>query len=292
MPLALRESSPTRNYDSGGVSIEGSKPRGAHLGAIVYGQAASNDMSMENGRPFYSTLAGIDPDFGIVEFNTADLRKLDTQPDYVAAYRALRDLWNSGARFVSPMAWNGANGMARSDPGYAPHTAWRNTPLEDATLDFLLDRAGLPRGSRLWTFGAGGYADDDGWTAEAGVLEARPGGPALFADSGGTVALVSPANLQIDSRRGVTLIAGLPHDAAVKEIRVFARSASNAGWVPIGLTERAALRRCSAGIAVATRIESRLATIDRLRVEIDFAVSLSAHPLRLSRIAVLASAAC
>jgi hypothetical protein len=291
MPLALRESSPTRNCDSGGVSIEGSKPRGAHLGAIVYGQAASNEMPMENGRPFYSTLAGIDPDFGIVEFNTADLRKLDAQPDYAVAYRALRDLWNSGARFVSPMAWNGSNGMARSDPGYAPHTAWRNTPLEDATLDFLLDRAGLPRGSRLWTFGAGGHADDDGWTAEAGALEVQPGGPALFADASGAVVLVSPANLQLDPRRGATIVFGLAQDAALKEIRVLARDASNADWVPIGYGERAALRRCSAGIALATRIESRLTTIDRLRVEIVVAVSPTAHPLRLSRIAVLVGAA-
>ena len=33
MPLALTMTSPVKNYDSGGVSIEGSKPRDGHLGA-------------------------------------------------------------------------------------------------------------------------------------------------------------------------------------------------------------------------------------------------------------------
>ena len=58
-------------------------------------------------------------------------------------YRALRDLWNAGARFVSPMAWNGSNGSSRASRATSTFTAWRNTPLEDAARDFLLARAGL-----------------------------------------------------------------------------------------------------------------------------------------------------
>ena len=58
-----------------------------------------------------------------------------TRPSYVAGYRGLRDLWNAGARFVSPMAWNGSNGVLANDPGYVTYTAWRNTPLEEAAKE-------------------------------------------------------------------------------------------------------------------------------------------------------------
>ena len=237
MPLALAESSPVRNYDSGGVSIEGSKPRNAHLGGIVYGPAATNDMPMENGRSLYATLADIDPGFGVVEFNTADLREPGTDPDYALAYRALRDLWNAGARFVSPMAWNGSSGLAKGTPGYAAHTAWRNTPLEEATLDFLLARAGLPRGSQLWTFGTQHHADDDGWTARLGSFVTAPGRIVLAPDAQGRVALESPAELRIDPRRIATIVAGLPDDRDPEEIRVLLRSGAviELTGVPVGL---------------------------------------------------------
>ena len=121
----------------------------------------------------FATLASIDEGFAIVEFNTADLRHPHRHPTYAAGYRALRDLWNAGARFVSPMAWNGANGANASDAGYVTLTAWRNTPLEDAARDFLLARVGLAAGTMLWTFGTPVHADGDGWTAETGIARAR-----------------------------------------------------------------------------------------------------------------------
>jgi hypothetical protein len=284
MPLALRESSAVRNYDSGGVSVEGSKPRNAHLGGIVYGPAAINSMPMENGRPIYATLAEIDPGFGIVEFNTADLRDLRRHPDYAAGYRALRDLWNAGARFVSPMAWNGSNGLARDDPAYAPHTAWRNTPLEDATFDFLLARAGLPAGSLLWTFGTRHHANDDGWTATAGSLVAGPGGLVLAPDARNGVTLESPADLRIDRERIGVVVAGLPVQAEVAAIRVLLREAAGGAWRLAAAARGAALERSSAGIAVATRSGEMPPRVDQLRIEFSFA-ERTAVPL--SRIAVL-----
>ena len=108
---------------------------------------------MENGRTLFATLASIDPRFGVVEFNTADLRNPKALPTYAAAYRSFRDLWNAGARYVSPMAWNGSNGANAGSPDYVTFTAWRDTPLEDAARDFLLARAGLPLGALLYTFG-------------------------------------------------------------------------------------------------------------------------------------------
>ncbi len=284
MPLALRESSAVTNYDSGGVSVEGSKPRNAHLGGIVYGPAATNTMPMENGRSIYATLADIDPGFGIVEFNTADLRDLRAHPDYAAGYRALRDLWNCSARFVSPMAWNGSNGLARDDPSYAPHTAWRNTPLEDATLDFLLARAGLPTGSLLWTFGTRHHADDDGWNAAAGAFATRPASLLLAPDARNGLALESPADLRIDRERVAVVVAGLPAQAKVEEIRVLLREAAGGAWRLAAAARGSALERCSAGIAVATRSGDLPPRVDQLRIEFSFA---DRSAVSLSRIAVL-----
>ncbi|MDE2002515.1 MAG: hypothetical protein KGJ25_03180 [Betaproteobacteria bacterium] len=284
MSLALRESSPVRNYDSGGVSIEGSKPRNAHLGAIVYGPAATNEMPMENGRSLYATLADIDPGFGIVEFNTADLRKPRSHPTYADAYRALRDLWNAGARFVSPMAWNGSNGLARDAPDYAPHTAWRNTPLEDAALDFLLARTGLPLGSLLWTFGSGHYGDDDGWTAVAGSSVAGVGGLMLVPDAGNGVALESPRDLRIDRQKMTTVVAGLPVDAEVDEIRVLLCIGADPQWIVAAAASDTSLKRCSAGIAITLARVASGERAHRVRIEFRFPDRRS---VTLSRIAVL-----
>ena len=284
MPLALRESSAVRNYDSGGVSIEGSKPRNAHLGGIVYGPAATNTMPMENGRSIYATLADIDPGFGIVEFNTADLRDLRAHPDYADGYRALRDLWNAGARFVSPMAWNGSNGLARGDPAYAPHTAWRNTPLEDATLDFLLARSGLPAGSLLWTFGTQHHANDDGWTAEAGSFLTGHAGLLLAPDARNGVTLASPADLGIDRESIAVVVAGLPLQANVEEIRVLLRGAAGGAWMLAAAARGTALKHSSAGFAVTTRTGGTPSRVYQLRIELSFADRTVAP---LSRIAVL-----
>jgi hypothetical protein len=45
-----------RGYDSGGVSIEGAIPANGHLGAIVYGHTARNDLEMENGHSLFATI--------------------------------------------------------------------------------------------------------------------------------------------------------------------------------------------------------------------------------------------
>ena len=270
MSLALRESSPVRDYDSGGVSIEGSKPRNAHLGAIVYGPAATNEMPMENGRSLYATLADIDPGFGIVEFNTADLRKPRSHPTYADAYRALRDLWNAGARFVSPMAWNGSNGLARDDPDYAPHTGWRNTPLEDAALDFLLARAGLPLGSLLWTFGGGHYADDDGWTATAGSIgcrRRRAHARAGRQQRGGARITGRPPDRSAADDHGRRGIAGR------RRRRRNTRADVHRGrpaWMVAAAASGMSLARCSAGIAIALARVASGERAHRLRIEFGF----------------------
>ena len=95
------------------------------------------------------------------------------------------------------------------------YTAWRNTPLEDAARDFLLARAALPRGSRLWTFGSHVHADDDGWQIEAGTLDAQPGALELCGGTGGRIVLLSPAGLALPRANIGALVLGLKADAPV-----------------------------------------------------------------------------
>jgi len=284
MPFALAIDSPVKNYDSGGMSVAGAKPKYGHLGAILYGAAAVNDVPMENGRSLFATFSAVDPGFGIVEFNTADLRAPDVAPTYAAAYRSLRDLWNAGARFISPMAWNGSNGAYVGKPGYVTFTAWRNTPLEEATYDFLLARADLPLGSKLWTFGTPRHADGDGWTAEAGSIAIAPGALRLTTDATGRIAIVSPRGLALTPERIGQIVAGLPHDEAVRSIDVYARSSSSSGWQLL-TAEHGPIASTAAGRRVATRATAA-APVDQLKIEMVFAQPAS--DVALARIAVLA----
>ena len=284
MPLALAITSPVKNHDSGGVSIEGSKPRDGHLGAIVYGAAATNDMPMENGRSLYSTLAAIDPGFGIVEFNTADLREPARRPTYDDAYRALRDLWNAGARFVSPMAWNGSNGLDADSSDYVTYTAWRNTPLEDVACDFLLERSGLPLGSRLWTFGTPTHASDDGWTIERGEMRSAPGRLELTADRHGVVALMTPADLAIALNSIAAFVVGLPDDAPVARIVFATPTTTEAVWSTLVDADAASLLRTAAGLLVDVAETSQRTVADRLRLTLALAPG---GRVTLARVAVL-----
>ena len=287
MPLALRESSAPRNFDSGGVCVEGSKPRDGHLGAIAYGAAAINDIPMENGRSLYATLAAIDADFGIVEFNTADFRHPERHPTYADAYRALRELWNAGARFVSPMAWNGSNGADAPSAGYVAFTAWRNTPLEEAACDFLLDRAGLPPGSRLWTFGTPVHLDDDGWTLEAGSMRALAGGLELAPDRRRRVTLVSPAEVALRSDGIDAVVTGLSSDVPVERVRIDARGANGGRWQRLVDARADALVSTRAGRLIAIPRITAVIDVDQLRMTVRVA---SRAPFTLARVAILRKA--
>jgi hypothetical protein len=133
-PFALTVASPVKNFDSGGVSVEGAKPASGHLGAVLYGNAALNDIPMEGPRTLFGAFASFDPRWAVVEYNSADLRRPKELPTYADAYRGLREMWNHGARYVSPMAWPGPSGRNAGQPGYDPYMAWRDTPLGGARL--------------------------------------------------------------------------------------------------------------------------------------------------------------
>ena len=284
MPFAIDLASPARNYDSGGMSLAGAKPRQGHLGVILYGEAAVNDVRMDNGRSLFGTLANIDPQWAIVEYNTADLRDVQAQPTYAAAYRGLRDMWNFGARYMSPMAWNGSNGMFAGQPGYSTFTAWRNTPLEDAARDFLLARAGLPLGALLYTFGTPAHADGDGWTADLGTLALGNGYLGVTPDSNARAVLLSPRGLPATTQRAEQFVVGLPPDARVRRIRVQGRRSPESGWETLADASGAAMRVTAAGLAIARTAGPRAVAFDQFRFELTFTANTTR---RITRIAIL-----
>ncbi len=284
MPFAIGLDSPPRNYDSGGMSLAGAKPALGHLGVILYGEAAVNDVRMDNGRSLFASLAAIDPRWAVVEYNTADLREPASLPTYAAAYRGLRDLWNFGARYVSPMAWNGSNGSNAGTPGYSSFTAWRNTPLEDATRDFMLSRAGLPLGALLWTFGTPAHPDGDGWTAEVGGLRLAAGGITLAPDANGRVVLISPGGLPASVATAEKYVLGLGADSGVRRIRVQGRSAADGGWETLADASGAALAMTEAGFAIARTTRPRTGGVDQLRIELAFKATTLR---RLARVAAI-----
>ena len=164
-PFPVRIDSPPKNYDTGGMSVQGSVPSHGHLGAILYGESAIDNIRMEGKASLFRVFRDFDPDWAVVEYNTATFQAPQTLPDAARAYRGLREIINHGARLVSPMAWNGSPGTAVGQPGFVAFTAYRATPLESAARNLMVHRAELPRQARLWGFGFGTVRDTDGWRA-------------------------------------------------------------------------------------------------------------------------------
>lgn len=282
MPFALYLDSPSKNYDTGGISVEGAVPRHGHLGVTVYGPAAENDIRMETPDSLFAAFSRQDRDWAIVEINTTDLRAPGVLPDYARAYRVFRDAFNFGARFVSPMAWNGSNGIFAGQPGYVAYTAWRNTPFEEAMRDFAVSHAYLPRGARLWTFGTPQLATDDGWTVQAPAtlvadrarIEVRGDGPR---------ALASPPRLALPRGRVDRLVLGID-PASLAGVEVAGRGAAG-DWVPLARHDgQRAAPAGPAGIVLPLAWPASLPTIEQLRITLE--PRDATRPLTLRHIAL------
>ena len=193
--------SPLGRYDTGGASIEGSVPSHGHLGVIVYGKTSENISPQKREKSLFAVFREFDPDWAIVEFNTAHLQEPKKAADFGSAYRALRDSFNYGARYVSPMAWNGSNGLFAKDPNYVAYTSVRNTPLDIVIRRLMRTHANLPRGTKLWTFGSQQHPDSDGWTLNQGAPMLKGGGVSFAPE--GTVkrahTLESPRELYLSA---------------------------------------------------------------------------------------------
>jgi hypothetical protein len=286
-PFALHIESPSKNYDTGGMSVEGAIPSDGHLGAIVYGQSALNDIRVEGDANLFATFHQMDPGWAVGEFNTADFRKPNELPTYAMGYRALREMFNYGARFASPMAWNGSNGVNAGQPGYVSFTAWRNTPLEDAMRDFAVAHAFVPIGTRLWTFGSSRHADTDDWTTANGAGLVAGNGYLEVTPRDGAVTLVSPAPLALARGEIDLLVLGV--DAGtVDSVAVEARSPSGA-WIALGPPRGAlGLATTPAGLSVPLIWPATLAATDQIRVTLRLR---AAAPIRIRHIALYPPAA-
>ena len=228
-PFAVSLESHGQNYDSAGVSIEGSIPRFGHLGAILYGEAAENRARMEVPHSLFATFSRLDPGWAVVEFNSTDLRQPAVLPTYAQAYRSFRDFFNFDASQVTAMAWNGSDGSKAGEKGYLAYTAWRNTPSEAAMRDFLVSHANIPRGARVWTFGTTTHADDDGWSIQNGRLTSGKG----FLDiemGAGTSTLISPADQVIRPYATPALVLALNGAVPDVDVRVLVHAADKPEW--------------------------------------------------------------
>ena len=152
-PFAIRRDEPDEELRHGRHVGRGRNPAVGHLGAILYGARRSTPSGWKNGASLFATFRAVDPGWAIVEYNTADLRDMKVQPHYEAGYRGFRDMWNYGARFVSPMAWNGSNGATPESPATSrsPRGATRRSRKRRAISCWRTPACRST--SRLWTFG-------------------------------------------------------------------------------------------------------------------------------------------
>ena len=287
-PVSVRIKGSSPDYDSAGVSIEGAIPHDGHLGAIVYGPAAENAHWMEDGHSLFATIARMDPAWAIVEMNATDLKAPTVQPHFARSYHAFRDMFNFDAQEVSVMAWNGSNGVYSDQPGYLPYTSWRNTPAEAAMRDFMVTHANLPRGARLWTFGAPGHADDDGWRLEQGKAHARGGYLDLEFD-GATATLLSPPDQVIRPATMGSLVLGLRDAASLAAMQIFGRIDDKSPWVAIGAPIPAArFQHVDAGVQVPLAWPSALRAKGTIVAELKIVLAFDhgAASARLERVAL------
>ena len=249
LPFAIRINGHLKNYDTGGMSVEGAIPSNGHLGAILYGPSAANQAKMEYEHSLFSTFRKLDPDWAVIEHNTANLHEPARLPDFAEAYRSLREIHNYGARFISPMAWNGSRGIFAGQAGFVSYTALRDSPLEDAIKMFMISHANLPRRSRLWTFGASAHADGDGW-APSGKTQGQltPGKFILRAAQDSQGSLESPDDLAFKPAGYQAIIIKATKFEVMIAVGVEGQL-QDGKWVTLlATTDLARLQRVSAGL--------------------------------------------
>ena len=233
-PFAERLDSPMKNFDSAGVTVEGGKPEHGHLGAILYGKSAINAIATESGRSLFRVFYDLDPDWGMVEHNTADFRDPPKQiPDYAQGYQSMRELFNYHGQLISPMAWNGNHGEWVDEPGFHAHTAYRLTPMEKAVEDFMREYAYLPRRALYWPFGNRRHDNADGWTAESPNTILWPEqGKLRWHHPAGISSLLSPEDLALDPGVHRTLVVSPNRKGRLRSIGVDYedRNIPDAGW--------------------------------------------------------------
>jgi hypothetical protein len=288
-PFPLRIDSPPKYYDTGGMSVQGAVPSHGHLGAILYGESAINNIRMEGRDSLFRVFRDFDPDWAAVEYNTADVRTPKVLPDAGRAYKGLRDIVNFGARLVSPMAWNGSPGSAAAEPGFVAYTSYRGAPLETAVRNFMVNRANLPRQARLWGFGLGMVVDDDGWKALRPASAMSVEGALQVTLTTGKSRLDSPSALDFRTDQLDAVIIGIREPAPDLRIEVQARDRGKNVWRK--LTDASpldALQRVRAGYLISLphspRQLEQLRLIFSSRARVEFAIErIALYPVAAGR---------
>ena len=248
-PLPVRIDSPAKNYDTGGMSIEGSVPTHGRLGAIIYGDSAINRIKMEGEASLFAEFRHYSPEWAVVEHNTGDLTQARRLGTCAEAYRSLCEVANYGGRFISSMAWNGSPGDTVGTTGFLGYTSLRRSPLERAMQDFMLMRADLPRHAPLWTFGAGEHVDGDGWIVNGQPVQPlRAGMLVLALGAKGSAALTSPPELAWRVSEHPAVVIEMHEPDLALQVTLHAAGDSEA-WEALGSTvPLGALARDTAGI--------------------------------------------
>ncbi|MEO8847566.1 MAG: hypothetical protein ABI440_02900 [Casimicrobiaceae bacterium] len=275
-PISTYVNDRSPDSDSAGVSIEGAVPRVGHLGAILYGPSAENDVDLYTRHGLFATIARFDDAWSIAETNTTDLKKPTVLPDYARAYREYRDFFNYGGRQISLMAWNGSNGIFAGQPGYVAYTSWISTPAEQAMMDFLVSHADVPAGALLWTFGSPRHADADGWTALRGDITATTNGIAATTVGDRLTLRTAPDQVIRPSHIG-NLRLHFDGPAPLVYLSVSARSAGDDQWRQVAHSSGA-----SARIEWPPQWLQRDTIVDDLEIEMMFAPATK--DLRLARV--------
>jgi hypothetical protein len=187
--FALKILSPAKNFDTGGMSVEGAIPSHGRLGAVLYGESSRDSIKTEDGRKLFTIFNSESPNWAVVEFHPGDQREPQRVPTSSESLRSLRTMMHGGAKFISMMAWNGGSGNLRNEPGFVALTTIRDTPLEYMIKHVMSSHQDLPSGSTLWTFGSIAHSDDEGWVTTKGVGNSSFGNYAikLTGDGAGAV---------------------------------------------------------------------------------------------------------
>lgn len=285
-PFPILINSSARNYDTGGMSVEGAVPAKGHLGAILYGDSAINDIKMEGQQRLFSVFRRLGPDWAVVEYNTANLREPARLPDFAQAYRSLREIHNHGARFVSPMAWNGSRGTSKGQQGFVSYTSLRDTPLEDAIKNFMISHANLPRQSRLWTFGTWTHPDSDGWVPTSGTTASvNPNKLALKANADGKGALESPVDLAFKPHDYPSMVIKTDSAGALSTISIEAETVDGRWISLVPPTTVTSFSQGNAGLVIPLLGAHENTEFSRVRLSWS---ANTGHPLVLEHIALYA----
>ena len=153
----------------------------------------------------------------------------------------------------------------------------QNTAQEKAPLPAAAPAAPA---AAAWAFGTP-VPGTGGWTAERGTLTMANGSARMQPDANRRVVLLSPPALPASVKGAEEFLLGI-EGTGLQRVRVQARRDARGGWITIADASGSALRETPDGYTVKRKPGARDASIERLRIELEFRTT---NPRVLTRIA-------